>query len=140
MIVIIEKLATWGIFGVILSALPIIFDILRPIYASDNKGLVKSISYSWVESVSHGELNLVTATICAAAAGELFGGHRRGLGPILSGGSAIIILVFCTWLYTELSAAARQPAKVDKAIIAKLSLMLFVLGVFCSGACVALSV
>ena len=125
---IIERLTVWVMFSVLLVLVPLLFDAGR--------AMIRGGSFSLDDAISRGELTLVTAAICGSAIGELFGvGGAAKLGKILAGGGALLTLMFCAFFYTEASAVRRAKAKIAKRTVRNLSIV----GVLCSGLCVALS-
>jgi len=128
-----DKLAIWVVFGVGLSLLPILFDATRASIVGGKS--------SFTEAMGRGELLLVTTTLCAASAGELFGsGEAAKVSKIVSGGVAVILLILCAFFYAEVSSLLRAtPANVKKDMVRNLSCALFICGAAASLSCVILS-
>ena len=133
-----EKLIVWLFFSVLLALVPILFDVMRSTIAV--RSMVAGGTSRFDDAVARGELFLMTAALCGAAVGELFGvGGPVKIGKIIAGGSAVVTLFFSALFYTEVSAAARRGSATNKVTVRNFSCVLFVLGVICSGACIALS-
>ena len=77
--------------------------------------------------------------MCGGSVGLLIGsGATLLISKIISGGAAIIILMFSSLYYADVSALYRAGVPVNVRRVRQTSLVVFIAGVVFSGACVAL--
>jgi hypothetical protein len=133
-----DKLALWFVFSVLLSLVPIIFHIV--------KGYTNHTPHALTAAIQRGELLLITAALCAAAVGELIVAQPitpptssttitsttsqltakpSQIDKIVSGGTAIIFLMFCSLYFADISATYNSGAYVNNKIIVITSISLF---------------
>lgn len=124
-----EKLTRWFIFGVVVSLLPFALAYLN-LWASKKPAKIEDL-------LSRGELLLVSTAIGAAAIGELLGvKDTHALYKIVIGGcSFVAVLTQMAW-YAYTSDASQG---LDGRSVAKLSVVFFVVTLFCSSACLFLA-
>jgi len=127
----IEKLTLWFIFRVLLSLVPILFTSVRI--------LTTGGAHPFGTAIERGELVLLAAAMCGGSVGLLIGsGATLLISKIISGGAAIIILMFSSLYYADVSALYRAGVPVNLRRVRQTSLVVFIAGVVFSGACVAL--
>ncbi len=127
----IEKLTLWFIFRVLLALVPILFTVVRILTIGG--------ANPFGTAIERGELVLLTAAICGGSVGVLIGsGATLQIYKIISGGAAIIILMFSSLYFADVSAAYRAGVPINARHVRQTSLVVFCAGVVFSGACVAL--
>jgi uncharacterized membrane protein len=128
-----EKLLRWALFGVIFALLPITFNFLSAV--TRNQAIAVS------SLASHGELLLISVSISAAAAGELFGreeGHMRSFRLFVVGMSFIIVCVASLW-FADIASAVRTNEAINEGAVAVGSGIIFLSSIMTAGCCIALS-
>lgn len=110
-----ERLVLWAIFSVGIALVPLVF-----------KG-VSLITKEPIEGegnvIIRGELLLITVALCAAAVGELLAsGPSFQLVKIISGGASIIILLFSSLYFAQVSALYADGTQVRVKVVRLLSL------------------
>jgi hypothetical protein len=89
-------------------------------------------------AIERGELVLITAAMCGGSVAVLIGsGATLQIDKIISGGAAIIILMFSSLYFADVSALYRAGIPVHVSRVKQTSLVVLIAGVVCSGACVA---
>jgi hypothetical protein len=127
-----QKLTRWLIFSVLLALVPIAVSCV--VQVAHGKELRIS------PALAHGELLLITASLCAASCGELFGtAPRYALGKIIAGGLSVLILVLATLLFSEVVSAWASGVPLVESITARTSMVLFCTSVVACGSCIALA-
>lgn len=123
-----EALIRWLIFSVLLGLLPIAASLLRLLTRGDAPSVASLIA--------HGELLLPTASISAAAIGELLGseGRRRTLG-LISGGVATLVLMLSCFYYAEVTGAVPGVRPLDSTIVSGISFSFYLCAVVAGAAC-----
>lgn len=128
-----RSLSKWLFFSVALSLVPIAASIL---ISSTRNG-----SGSLESGLKHGELLLITVSLCAAAVGDLIGTSKDiPIRKIVSGGGALLILIVSAIYFADISAAISNGAQFDSSQLTKYSLYLFSSGIICSALCVSFAV
>lgn len=127
------KLTKWLIFSVFLALVPLAVSLLFQFTHTKQVNLETSLA--------HGELLLITAVICASSMGELFGaGPRYKIPKILSGGASVLIFLFTVIYFADVSANNfLNSAIIDKFMVCKISIILFISAFFTSACCITLS-
>jgi hypothetical protein len=127
------KAIRWMMFGVVLSLLPIGASYLGAAAFGKTPDFVKFLG--------RGDLLLVSATIGAAAAGELFGSRTRAGGglEVFMAGLAIAVAVLAALLFGVITTAKSLGELPAEGFIAACTTVLFLVGVASGVGCVALS-
>lgn len=128
-----ERLLRWAMFGVIFAILPILFNFLSAITRSQDIA-VNSL-------IARGELLIVSVSISAAAAGELFGreeGQLRSFRLFLVGMSFIIVCVASLW-FADIAGAVRAHESINESAVAIGSVIVFLSSITTAGCCIVLS-
>jgi len=129
---ILHSLLKWLFFSVALSIVP----LLAGAIITATRGGTASIE----NSLKHGELLIITVSLCATAVGELIGARKKlPIGHTVSGGGALIILLTSAIYFADTSAAISSQAPLDTLQLKTFSIYLFVSGFICSALCVGLS-
>ena len=124
-----EKLTRF-IFGVLLGLLPIVASWLILLLRGDAPSVVNLIA--------HGELLLPTASIAAAAVGELLGSRasrERRTIRLVSGGTATLVLALSCFCYAAVTSATPGVPPLNSVIVATVSLSFYVCAVVVAAAC-----
>jgi hypothetical protein len=103
--------------------------------------ITRSQPASLARALSHGELLLISASLSAAATGELFGGdqHRlRNFKLFLAGASVILVSLTSLW-FADITNAFQQGQPVNADAISSGSMVIFACSVITGGCCVILS-
>lgn len=132
---VITKLVHWLVFSVIISLLPLIFNLITMIiYAWGPGPSLLSIS-------SRGELMLVSAGIAAKGIGELFAsGRKKLIAKYVAGGGCVVVLVLSSMSFVYISTASGSGVPLDAATrISQASAIMLGFTMLASGSCVALS-
>lgn len=100
------KLVKWLLFSVIVALLPLVFAW----WSTFLSGPIKSFA----QVVSRGELFIVSATVCAAAIGDLVGkSHRDQFTTVIAyitSGAAVVILMLSSLFYANIVNSAGSAA------------------------------
>jgi hypothetical protein len=103
-----ERLVKWTFFSVLVALLPLVFAYLIPAVGG------KAATVTAV--IGKGELFVVSASLCAAAVGDLIGKSHEDPGrrifAYVAGGSAVVTLMLCSFLYVSASTASSEPQTV----------------------------
>jgi hypothetical protein len=127
-----QKLTRWLIFSVLLALVPIAISCMVQVAHGHDLKIDPALA--------HGELLLITASLCAASCGELFGTPPRyALGQIIAGGSSVLLLVLATLFFGEVASAWSSNAPLVEGITARTSVVLFCASVVACGSCIALA-
>ena len=128
------KLVRWGMFGVLLSLLPLA------------GAFVGSAIYGKLVSLegllSRGELLLIATTLAAAATGELFGSRHSSTASgteVLAGGAAIFVAVLAIFSYAVVSTAISRGEQFSKTFVTWYSIVIWLFSIAAGALCVALS-
>jgi hypothetical protein len=113
------KMVNWFAFGVVFSVMPIIAGY----FISATRGSSRTLT----DLIGHGELLIVATGLSAAAAGQAFTmkHNRFGVIPRLLGCGNILIAVFTTLWFADISAALSDKQKIDESFVATYSLWFF---------------
>jgi NO-binding membrane sensor protein with MHYT domain len=130
-----ERLFRWLFFSVGVSLIPLIYRTLRTSSA---------ISWNSFEaSISHGELSLITAALCAAAIGEVMGTSRSLRFPkLICSAACVSVLMLAAFHFGDVSAhiLIKDPSvATESSQIIKQSLTLFYWALPSCAGCVAIS-
>ena len=135
-----EKLIRWIIFSVLMALVPLLVDVLWIVTRGGTEALTSVLA--------RGELLLITAALCAASVGELFGsGNDRRSRKVISGGAALLILLVSALYFVHVSEAYAHVSEAyvgkerppDVGVIRTISILLYTSAVVSSGSCVWLS-
>lgn len=126
------RLTKWLIFSVALALVPLVFRLLIQL----NAGSALHID----PVLAHGELLLITASLCGASCGELFGSSSAyRIGKLLAGGAAILLLSLAAIVFGAVVSAHHSADPLAPTRTATLSLILFICAIIACGSCIALS-
>jgi hypothetical protein len=127
------KMLLWVLFGVLFALLPIGFGAVST--------LTRGNSLTYPSLVEGGELLLVSAFICAAAAGQLVASRSsRLLGTrIALGGFDLIFACFASYWFADVGSAHGNPGAVDAGFISLGSSLTLLFAVLVSGSSVFVS-
>ncbi|MFZ5911684.1 MAG: hypothetical protein ACOYYU_16855 [Chloroflexota bacterium] len=130
---VLNKLVKWVIFSVIVSLLPLFINLLL-LYLN---GIYLTIAYF----SPHGELLLISVTICAIAIGDVIGTGKKYLAlKLLAAGGCVLILIFSSSIFAILSLGSIIPENSATAsAITDFSLITFLFSLLTSSGCVYLS-
>ena len=133
----IDKIAKWIFFGVILSLAPLIVDGLNLL--SHHQAGTPSVGLPGAV-IERGELLLIVAGIAGAALGELFGkkAPRHPVANKVVGGSALFIMFIAAMWYANVAWSAHSGEKYDHRFVVGNSLWLLAATIVVTVACVVL--
>ena len=127
------RLVRWFIFSVVVAMLPILSNMLKCL-ATEYCRL--SITYLFC----HGELLIISAAISGSAIGFLVAsGGNRPIPKLVAGGSCVIILALCSYLYADMTATLGQKQGYDLHSLSAVSLIMFFLTLIAGASCVILA-
>ena len=130
------KLMRWLIFSVVLALVPLAFTALRLSTRGDSPSLLTCL----LRAISRGELLLIAAILCGRSSGELVGsGTSYRISKTISAGGAVILLMLAALYFADVTAAQLSGQHIEAALVQKVSLILFVCGLFCSASCLTLA-
>ncbi len=125
-----DRLIKWLFFSILIALLPLAFTWIY--------SYINNLERSYVDIVGRGELLLISASICAAALGDLIGtSHQRKgttIAAYIAGGSAVVILMLCSLLFASLPASPDP----NGGAIAEISTLLYGVSVVSGGASILL--
>ena len=122
------RFVKWIVFSVIISLLPLVFNLLSAL----NRQKEASLSLL----CSHGELLILSAAIAAGSIGELFGGgSERAILKIIAGGGCVAVLFVACLSFADV---AQLPQPVPSVVTVE-SITIFILTLISSASCIALS-
>lgn len=123
--------ARWMIWSVLLSLSPFVLELLSLLTTSE-----QSASLRWSAPIERGQLLLVCAGLGATGVGDLIGTSDRALSkkPYAGGGSVLIVLLAAGYYAT-----ASSPAVQNREIVVGVSVVLYLLTLLVSFACMALA-
>jgi|GEM_PF-1600988 len=130
----IGKIVRWIMFSIVLSLLPLGMKMLSL--------SIRNHNFSYSDIVSHGELLLITITMCTTAIAELFCSGSGSKPPKLFVGSVtILILILAASLFSDISVAFELGRDKDFGpdVIFNTQIVLFVLSFILGIACIFLS-
>lgn len=137
-----NRLLRWLLYGVVVGMLPFIFPLINILVsAKDTPPFAVIFSLETLDKVfGHGDLFLVSATLVAAAAGELIGsGDERETRKIMSGFCCIAtFLVSAVW-YGIVANKVASSVVYNVNGTTKGSLIVFLFAVVTSSGCMLLS-
>jgi hypothetical protein len=128
------KLLRWIMFSIVLALLPLGMKYLSLV--------TRNHEFSLSNIVSHGELLLITITMCTTAIAELLcSGSGKKLPKLFVGSWTILILIVATGYFADISVAFElgQAEKFSKSTIFYYQVWLFVLSFLFGIACIFLS-
>ena len=124
------KILRWIMFSIVLSLLPLSMKVLSL--------STRFYEFSWGSIVSHGELLLVTITMCTTAIAELFcSGSDLKLPKLVIGSLTISVLIIASGYFSDISVAFELSRATDFDIYQILFFQLwffviaFILGIIC---------
>jgi hypothetical protein len=127
-----EKIARWILFTVLAAVIPLgITGLTRQ---------TKNLACDLQSLLSTGELILISATICVAAIGELFGiGRRFPIIQILTGGCCLLLLVGAALYYASLFVSPVPGPNIDASVVTRVSCWVYGASVVLGTGCIILS-
>jgi hypothetical protein len=129
---ILNKLAVWTIFGVLVALVPLAFSYLV---------LIIRHKPATIEAIaSDGGLFLITSAICAGAIGEVIasGGQAALLAKIVLSGATTVILLLSALLFASII-EGRLNDTFDPQAISVTSVWIFAIGILPCAGCIVLS-
>jgi hypothetical protein len=123
--------AKWMIWSVLLSLSPFVLELLSLLTMS-----AQGASLRWSAPIERGQLLLVCAGLGATGVGDLIGTSDRALSmKRYAGGSSVLIVLLAAGYY----ATASSPAVQNREIVVGVSVMLYLLTLVVSFACISLA-
>lgn len=117
----IQKLLAWIIFSLL---------TLFPFFLIIIKSNLTGIDVDIVALFGHGELLLISTTLCAIALSELFGVASKSLVVYLIGGISFFIILISSSLYASISLIEFK--EIDVNFVVSISFVLFMVSVITS--------
>jgi len=124
------KILRWVMFSIVLSLLPLGMKALSL--------STRAHEFNWSSIVSHGELLIITITMCTTAIAELFcSGSKNKLLKLVAGSFTISVLIVSSGYFSDISVAFElsQSTNFNPIVILQYQLWLFGiafgLGIFC---------
>ncbi|MFF0733315.1 hypothetical protein ACFYVK_17030 [Streptomyces chartreusis] len=113
------KMVNWFAFGVLFSIMPIITGF----FIAETRGSDRRLT----DLIGHGELLIVATGLAAAAAGQAFSMKHTKFGvlPRLVGCGNVLIALFTTGVFADISAAVAEKEQIDETFVAAYSLWFF---------------
>ena len=125
-----ERLISWIIFSVFVALVPLAFNAAS-LHTRQGPTQPRTI-------LDRGELLLITAALCAAAIGELFASPQVDgivrLSKLIAGGAVVLILLFSSLYFADVSSAHASGVNLNLGIIRKFSIGLFAAAFLAGGA------
>lgn len=119
----------WIFFGVIISAVPII-------YSCFNAFVLKGVPWDLELVIGNGEVFIMTAALCAGGLGELIeSGENQRTWKILSGGACVLLLLVSASSFAGLA----EGSSFDRAAVVVSSLWIYGAAVISTGMSVLLA-
>lgn len=132
-----EKILKWFIFSVVITSLPVVFNLFRMIYKTI---FVESGDFSFFLLISKGEAFLISAAIAAYAIGELMTcGERFKIGKIVAGGGCVFVLLLSSFIFALISAVDVLASSTQVNLFNFISITIFCGTVVTSGFSIALA-
>lgn len=113
------KMVNWFTFGVVFAVMPIV--------AGYFIGATRGSERTLTDLIGHGELLIVATGLSAAAAGQAFTMKHANFGvlPRLLGCGNVLIAVFTTLWFADISAALGDRQQIDESFVRTYSLWFF---------------
>lgn len=123
--------AKWMIWSVLLSLSPFVLELLSLLTTSTSDAELR-----WSTPIERGQLLLVCAGLGATGVGDLIGTSDRALSAKrYAGGGSVLIVLLAAGYY----ATASSPAVQNRQIVVGVSVMLYLLTLLVSFACMSLA-
>jgi len=112
-------MVSWFAFGVLFSVMPIVSSF----FIGETRGSHRDLS----QLIGHGELLIVATGLSAAAAGQAFTmkNTRFGVLPRMLGCGNVLIALFMTGVFADISAALADKEKIDESFVTSYSIWFF---------------